>query len=667
MFKRSHFFILVIFICMLGITSCNSKTEPVYNSFEEYPEYKADNLWTEYSPRKTTFRIWAPEAEAVKVNIYERGHGDNLLETHALKPSKKGSWMLSLRGDYNGKYYAFQTRYNNEFLKETPGIYAIATGVNGKRAMILDLAATNPDGWDNDVKPELVSMNDIILYELHVRDITLNKNSGSNFPGKYLGLVEEGTTNTTGQSTGIDHIKELGVTHVHLLPVFDYRSVDETRLHEAQFNWGYDPVNYNVPEGSYASDPYNAEVRIKEFKQMVKGFHDNGIRVIMDVVYNHTSLTEDSNFNLEVPGYYYRTHEDGTFSDASACGNETASERTMMRKYIIESCKYWAKEYHIDGFRFDLMAIHDIETMNLLSSELKKIDPTIFVYGEGWAASSSLLADSLRALKVNTHKLTHIAAFSDDIRDGIKGNVFDIESRGFVTGASEGFENVKFGVVGSILHEQVDYSKTSSKEPWANRPSQTISYVSCHDNNTLFDKLTLSLPDLPIEEVKKLHMLSNAIVLTSQGIPFLHAGVELLRTKGGEHNSYNKPDEVNQIDWNRKMEHYDVFDYYRELVELRKAHPAFRMSTAEQIQKHLEFFEIDTTSVLAFQIKNNANDDSWKNIIVAYSAMQDEYSFSLPDGKWNVAVKGPQINRDGMLEVKDFVLIPGRSMMLLFQ
>jgi pullulanase len=665
----SHSYLL--YLIMLGILlingSCSADNQRLYDSFDDYPVYSKNDLWPEFAQNKTVLRLWAPLAEEVRVNIYERGHGSNLVETHSMKPDKKGSWKIVLKGNYRGKYYTFQTKYNGVFEDETPGIYAIAAGVNGMRAMILDLDETNPEGWNNDLRPKIDRHNDIILYELHVRDITSHPNAGSSYPGKYLGLVEEGTRNTEGQSTGIDHMKELGITHVHLLPVFDYRMVDETRLNKSQFNWGYDPENYNIPEGSYSSNPYNAEIRIKEFKQMIQGFHKNGIRVIMDVVFNHTARTENSNFNLEVPGYYYRTTEQGEWSDASGCGNETASERAMMRKFIIESCKFWVKEYHVDGFRFDLMGIHDIETLNLLSAELKKIDPSIFVYGEGWTASSSPLPDSLRALKENTVKLTDIAAFSDDIRDGIKGNVFDIKSTGFVNGAENMEESVKFGVVASTNHPQIDFEKSSSKSPWANQPAQTIGYVSCHDNNTLYDKLSMSRPDLPASDIIKMQKLSNAIVLTSQSIPFLHAGAEFLRTKGGEHNSFNKPDEINQIDWSWKTKNSDVFEYYKSLISLRKAHPAFRMSTTDQIANHLRFFDIDSSNVVAYQINDHANGDSWKSIIVVYNARAHDFNLNLPPGIWSIAAKGQWVRLEEIETAEGMVLVPSLSMMILFQ
>jgi pullulanase len=657
-----------MFNFIVGLISRNKAETLDYKSFDEYPVYPDEYLWTEYSPLTTLFKLWSPVAEEVRLNIFEKGHGENLLASYSMKQKSAGLWQLKLWGNYKGRYYTFQVRYQGKFLDETPGIYAKAVGVNGERALVVDMEETNPKGWESHPRPELKSLNDIVLYELHIRDLTIDKESGSTFPGKYLGVIEPGTKNKSGHSTGIDHIKELGVTHVHLLPVFDFFAVDESTLHIPQFNWGYDPHNYNTPEGSYSTDPYNGEIRIKEFKQMVMGLHKNGIRVIMDVVFNHTYFTEKSLFNREVPRYYYRHDEAGDWSDASGCGNETASERAMMRKYIIESCKFWVTEYKIDGFRFDLMGIHDIETLNLLSEELRKIDPTIFVYGEGWTAGSSPLPDSLRALKSNTIKLTEIASFSDDIRDAVKGSVFDPASVGFVNGGKGLEESIKFGIAASTNHPGIDFSKCKySKKYWAEKPSQVISYVSCHDNNTLFDKLVISCPKAPLANIRKMDKLANAIILTSQGVPFLHAGEEMLRTKDGEHNSFNLSDDINKIEWSWKTLNYDIFDYYRGLIDLRKQHPAFKMPTAEMIREKLSFFTIAEGGVVAYLLSDYANGDSWKDIIVIYNANPKEFKFDLPHGSWKVAVKDTWIVPEGLEEVSGQTLVPPISMMILFR
>ncbi|MEQ8239981.1 MAG: type I pullulanase, partial [Cyclobacteriaceae bacterium] len=456
------------------------------------------------------------------------------------------------------------------------------------------------------------------------------------------------------------------ITHVHLLPTYDHYSIDETNLDSAQFNWGYDPQNYNVPEGSFSSNPFDAAVRITEFKEMVHEFHKNDIGVILDVVYNHTGKTKDSNFNLEVPGYYYRQTEDGSWSNASGCGNETASDRRMMKQFMVESVLYWAKEYHLDGFRFDLMAIHDIETMNEIAEAVNRVDSSIFIYGEGWTAGASPLSDDKKALKRNTFKMPNISAFSDDLRDGLKGSVFEDKSTGYVSGAVNIEESIKFGIVGAINHPQIDYKAVNySDTAWTIEPWQALSYVSCHDNHTLFDKLVISRPDASDQQIKDMHKLANAIVLTSQGIPFLHAGVEIMRTKGGEHNSYNKPDNINSIDWNWKVAHKDVFNYYRSLIDLRKKHPAFFMPTANLVRNNLRFGSSEK-GIISFELNSANNGDSWSKILVVYNANTAPTSFNLSE-KWWVAVLGDKIDDEGMEEMNHQISIPSISMMIAFQ
>jgi pullulanase len=658
--------IYLTFVLCVTMLACKKQTQIQYKSLDDYPVYSGENLWVDYTSEATNFKIWTPPATAVRINLYENGTDGNAYLTKDLKSDQEGIWSIELKEDLKGKYYTFQVQINDEWLAETPGIYAVAVGVNGKRAMVLDLNDTDPEGWEDDKRLPVDKPNEAIIYELHVRDMTIHPNANSTSPGKYLGLIEENVTGPEGIKTGIDHLKELGITHVHLLPSYDHYSIDESNLDSAQFNWGYDPQNYNVPEGSFSSDPYNAEVRIKEFKQMVKAFHDNGIGVILDVVYNHTGRTEGSNFNLETPGYYYRQREDGTWSDASACGNETSSDRPMTRKFIKESVLYWAREYHLDGFRFDLMGIHDITTMNKIASSLKALDPSIFVYGEGWTAGSTPLPEEQQAIKKNTYRMPLISAFSDDVRDGIKGSVFEDKSTGFVSGAKDTEESIKFGVVGSIFHESIDYMQVNySDTAWSKEPWQAISYVSCHDNHTLFDKLSISRPDASADEIKAMHKLANAIVLTTQGTPFLHAGVEMMRTKGGEHNSYNKPDDINQIDWNWKVTNRDVFNYYQSLIALRKAHPAFFMPTADMVRENLSFVKSEP-GLIGFQISNNANDDSWKDILIYYNAKTQEANIDL-DGQWQIAVQGDQIDANGLSTATNSAIIPATSMFIAFK
>ena len=660
--RTYYIFILVLAVSLL---SCMEQKK-TYNSYDDYPVASSTNLWLQYSPVSTAFSLWSPIADQVLVHLYEKGNGGEPIETHAMKIDKMGVWKIKIERDLAGVYYTYQLTIDGKQLEETPGIYATAVGVNGKRAMVLDLDSTDPENWTADNGPVLKAPNEAVLYELHVRDITIHPDAGSSHPGKYLGLVEPGTKGPKDVSTAIDHMKELGITHVHLLPAFDHYSIDEANLDKPQFNWGYDPQNFNVPEGSYSSDPFHAEVRIREFKQMVKAFHDNGIGVVLDVVYNHTGRTDNSNFNLEVPNYYYRLNDDGSYSNASGCGNETASERAMVRKYMIESVKYWVEEFHIDGFRFDLMGIHDIETMNRLAAEVKAVNPNAFIYGEGWTGGGSPLAEELRAVKKNTHFLNNISAFSDDLRDGLKGSVFEEKSTGFVNGAQGLEESIKFGVVGAIYHPQIVYPTVNySDTVWADEPWQAVSYVSCHDNHTLFDKLKISRPDANDGQIIAMHKLANAIVLTTQGIPFLHAGVEMMRTKGGEHNSYNLPDAVNQMDWNWKVEHREVFDYISSLIALRKKHPAFWMSHADLVRKHLAFKEV-SSGLVAYQISGNAMDDAWSDILVYYNANPKPVTVDL-EGKWTLAVYGDQVKEDGIKKVDGKLEIPAISMMVAFQ
>ncbi len=648
-----------------GVLLACTESGREYTSFDEYPTPVEAELWLNYEPDATSFKLWSPTADAVYLNLYEKGDGGEPMEIHPLSSDADGLWSITLEGDLQGTYYTYQVKSNGQWMDETPGIYAQAVGVNGQRAMVLDFDITDPEGWEEDHGPQLNSPNDAIIYEMHVRDMTIHPESGSSLPGKFTGFVEEGTKGPGGVSTGIDHLVELGITHVHLLPSFDHYSIKENQLDSPQFNWGYDPQNYNVPEGSFSTNPHEAEVRIREFKEMVMKLHEKGIGVILDVVYNHTGRTDNSNFNLEAPGYYYRFREDGSYSDAAACGNETASERAMVRKFILESVSYWAEEYHIDGFRFDLMGIHDITTMNEVAETLEAINPHIFVYGEGWTAGDSPLPIEDRALKANILKMPNIIAFSDDIRDGLKGSVFEDESTGFVSGMEDMEESVKFGVVGAIDHPQIDYNAVNySNAPWANEPWQSISYVSCHDNHTLYDKLKVSRRDATEWEIIAMHKLANGVVLTSQGIAFLHAGVELLRTKDEEHNSYNLPDEINQINWRAKTENPEVVEYYRNLITLRKTHPAFRMTTAEDVRKNLEFDQVED-GLISYTIRNNANGDDWNEIHVVYNGRPEEIYYEL-DGSWNIAVLGDAFDLDGIIKVTG-VSLPEISMAVFFR
>lgn len=655
---------LSLLLLIMITTSCLNQTKTSIS--ESSKTAIQTSLWLNYTKEASIFKLWSPTAENVKLNLYKNGFDNNAYEIYNLSTSINNVWELKLDGDLNGVYYTYQIMIDNKWLDETPGIYAQAVGVNGKRAMVLDLESTNPENWERDKGPSINKPNDAIIYELHIRDMTIQPQSGSSFPGKYLGLVETGTKGPNNVATGLDHLMELGITHVHLLPTYDHYSIDETNLETPQFNWGYDPQNYNVPEGSFSTNPYNAEVRIEEFKTMVKKFHDHGIGVILDVVYNHTGITKNSNFNLEAPDYYYRFWEDGKQSDASACGNETASEKEMMRKFIIESVSFWAEEYHLDGFRFDLMGIHDIATMNEVAEAVKKINPNIFIYGEGWTAGDSPLLIRDRALKQNITKMPQITAFSDDIRDGLKGSVFDDKSTGFVSGAKNTETSVKFGVVGAIQHPQIDYDVINySKAPWTNEPWQSISYVSCHDNHTIYDKLKVSRKEADEATIIAMDKLANAVVMTSQGVPFIHAGAELLRTKNGEHNSYNLPDSINQMDWNWKVRHDNVFEYYKNLITLRKAHPAFRMPSAEEVRKNLTFKTVED-GMLSYEISNHANGDSWKDILIVYNAKTTAYKYKLKS-EWQLAVIGDKYTLEAGKKISKSVNVPAISMLVAYR
>lgn len=632
------------------------------------PVYKGTDLGVNYSPGKTTFKVWAPEASAVKLRLYAKGLGGDALQAIDLKKQADGVWAISVTQELKGRYYTFQVMQNNKWLLEVPDMYAKAVGVNGKRGIVVNLSETNPAGWAADKKPALKNFTDIVLYETHVRDISVDPNSGIKHKGKFLGLAEVGTKSPDGLYTGLSHIKELGVTHVHLLPSFDFATVDETKPSNGQYNWGYDPQNYNVPDGSYATDAYNGNVRIREFKEMVKAMHANGLRVVLDVVFNHTNDTEHSVFNQFAPGYFYRKTASGQYSNGTGCGNETASEKPMMRKFMIESVLYWAKEYHLDGFRFDLMGVHDIATMNALSDALHKYDPTIFIYGEGWTAGDSVLPDSTRAAKAHTAQLHQIAAFGDDMRDGLKGGFSDVRSKGFVSAQPGTAESVKFGIAGAVQHPQVNYQAVNySKAPWAAQPGQAISYASCHDDNTLFDRLKIANPDATEAELITMDKLANTAVLTAQGVAFLHSGAEFLRTKKGVANSYKSPDSINRIDWHRKAQYKQVYNYYKGLVALRKSHPAFRMPTAQMIQKHLNFEKTNDEGLIAYTLNDNANGDSWKKILVMLNGNASARKLSLPPGNWIMVADGNQVNQSGLGKASQNVTVPATTAYIFYQ
>lgn len=653
MVKIKHLLTLPIMVTTIGCVST-----PKYESFAEYPSFSSEWEEMKYTPQSTNFMLWAPTADAVKVNIYDEGLDGVPVESKDMQKGKEGQWTLAVNEDLHGKFYTFNVCIDGKWLGDSPGVMAKAVGVNGKRAAIINFDDTDPVGWADDKRPELKNFNDIILYEMHHRDFSVDSLSGIKNKGKFLALTEEGTKNIYGQTTGIDHLKELGITHVHILPSYDFASVDETKLDTPQYNWGYDPQNYNVPDGSYSTDPYKPEVRIREFKQMVQSLHKAGIRVIMDVVYNHTFNTDNSNFELTVPGYFYRQNDDGTFANGSGCGNETASDREMVRKYIVESVKYWVNEYHVDGFRFDLMGIHDIETMNTIRAELDKIDPTIFIYGEGWAASAPKYPVEKLAMKANIWQMPGVAAFSDEFRDSLRGSWSDDTKGAFVTGGKGHEAGVMFGIAAALPHPQLKAERKDMPASWTAQPSQMISYISCHDDHCIGDRLMLTAPKADVKQRMRLLKLAETAVFTSQGVPFIFTGDELMRDKKGVKNSYCSPDSINAIDWRLKKGHQDSYEYIRGLIALRKAHPAFRLGSADKVYEHLEFINPTAKGVVAFRIKGKPEGEEWKDITVILNATAKSVKVEVPEGVYRVVCQDGKINPEkGLSDVKGKVLV----------
>ncbi len=633
-------------------------------AFEDAYAYAGDDLGAAWSPTETRFRLWAPTADKVVLNLFDKGDGGAALSATPMTRAEKGTWTLTMPGDFGGKYYTYSVSFGS-VTNEAVDPYATAVGLNGQRGMVLDFGGTNPQGWDQVGYVPMKSPTDAVLYEIHVRDVTVSETAGITAKGKFLGLAETGTKSPGGAATGLDHMKELGVTHVHLLPSFDYFSVDEAS-DKPQFNWGYDPQNYNAPEGSYATDARDGSVRVKEFKEMVKAFKAQGIGVVMDVVYNHTGRTTDSNFNLVVPDYYYRQTANGKFANGSGCGNETASERAMVRKYIVDSVVWWAKEYKVDGFRFDLMALEDIETMNAVRAALEAVNPNVLIYGEGWTGGTSPLPANQAATKANVSRLDGIAVFNDSFRDGVKGHVFEEKKPGFVGGAFGLRESVKFGIVGAIAHPGVRMSAVNyDKIAWAASPAQCVNYVAAHDNLTLYDKFLVSSPKLTDAAYAAMTNLGNAITLTSQGIPFLFLGTEFMRSKGGDENSYKSPDAVNAIDWTLKEKNRAVFDYQKGLLALRAAHPAFRMATAEEVKANLAFLPDQDPGLIAYTLSNHANGDDWGTILVAFNAGKKALTVPMPaDGSWQVVVDGTRAGIETLATVSGdkLTVAPGTAL-----
>lgn len=610
-----------------------------------------------YSPKSTTFSLTtSPDVKKVDVVISDNDSDTAQQLVKSMKRVGTGKWKLTVKNDLKGKYYVFSV-YNQAQPDHTPGVFAKAVGVNGKRGVIVDLKDTDPDGWADDVRPELKNPCDLIIYEMHHRDFSMDMSSGIKNKGKFLALTEP---------AAISHLRRLGVNAVHILPSFDFASIDESKPDVAQYNWGYDPLNYNVPEGSYSTNAADPKARIREFKQMVQALHKAGIRVILDVVYNHTFDINGSNFQKTYPDYFFRKNAEGKYSDGSGCGNETASDKELMREFMKESVAYWVNEYHIDGFRFDLMGVHDIETMNEIHDVVAQIDPTIYIYGEGWSAGSCAYSQDKLAIKANARQLNGIGAFSDDMRDALRGPFSDDTKGGFLAGVPGQEESIKFGIAGAISHPQIDMTKVNySKVPWTNEPSQMVAYVSCHDDMCLTDRLRSSIPYIGDDELIRLDLLAQTAVLTSQGVPFILSGEEMLRDKKGVHNSYRSPDSINRLDWNNLKRYPQVFDYYAGLISLRKQHPAFRMGSADEVRKNLCFLEAPE-GVVAYQLKNNAGGDSWKNIIVVLNSQKTPQTVDVPENTYTMVVANGKVDTNGigLLSGKTLTVAPQSALIV---
>jgi pullulanase len=656
-----------LFMAVLAATSLSVQAQAVD------PETMAVSYYdqADYTPTETSFSFLGNPSKGKRavLRIYGDALGGKPLRTVKMKLSEQGGWKAVVKGDWKGKFYTFDVSGDKKHPRETPGVFSTAVGVNGQRGAIVDMAETNPAGWESDKRPTLKSPADLVIYEMHIRDFSIARNVNLNpgkvfakrqstqYPGKFLALTEP---------WAINYLKDLGVNAIHILPSFDYASVDETQLDRPQYNWGYDPLNYNVPEGSYSTNPYNPVTRIREFKQMVQALHKAGIRVILDVVYNHTFDLDNSNFQKTWPNAYYRFNADGTPSNGSGCGNETASDKSIMRAFMKASVRYWINEYHIDGFRFDLMGVHDIETMNQIRAEVNAIDPSIFIYGEGWSAGQCAYLVEKLAMKANIPQMPGIAAFSDDMRDALRGPFSDDHKGAFLAGLPGEEESLKFGIVGAIAHPQVDMSKVNySKKPWANEPTQQISYVSCHDDMCLVDRLRTELPGIKDDELIRLDELAQTAVFTSQGVPFMLSGEEMLRDKKGVHNSYNSPDSVNQLNWNGPLLYPRLFSYYKDLIQLRKDHPAFRLGSAEKVRRHLTFLEAPDC-VVAYRLHDLQGIDPWQEIIVILNANREAQAISVPEGEYTVVCCDGQIDQQSTETVQGGkVVVDGQSALIL--
>lgn len=618
---------------------------------EDLARHTAAPLGAFWEPEATVFRLWAPRASYAAVRLYPSWHAgpDEFgVEEHPLA-QHDGVWEARVEGALAGRYYTIVTDYPGRGRIESVDPYARAVGPGGRRAYLYDPRSTHPEGWSNDSSPSLEHILDSVIYELHVRDASSLDSSGVKHRGKFLGLTEEGTRSPEGLPTALDHIASLGVTHVHLLPVFDFDGTDDLELKPDDYNWGYNPRNFNALKPAYSTEPRDPAVGVREFKQLVAAFHRRGLRVVLDMVYNHTFTAVDSNLNLAYPNFYYRMHG-SAFSDGSGCGNELATERPMVRRYILDSLKYWKEEFHLDGFRFDLMGLYDIETVNEIARTFREVDPSFLVYGEGWTGGLSTLPDDRKALKANAAKTPGAAYFSDENRDALKGHVFEAGQGGFVNGGGQEW-NVKFAVSGCTAHPAL------GRGTWASGPAQVVNYVAAHDNHTLWDKLAHTNPDHSPAEREAMARVAHAAVFLSQGIPFLHAGEEFLRTKGGDENSYKSPDAVNGLDWSALARHGEFVRWVRGLIALRRAHLEFRLRDAASVIARMSFPELLEPHMVAWRVGN---------IYAVLNAHPRSREVHLPVGNWSVIadVSGAGSESRGRPR-NQMIEVAGRSAMVL--
>lgn len=591
--------------------------------------FTLDDLGLTYHKTYSEFRVWSPVATSVNLLLYAKGNTTDLTTTptRIQMSEANGIWSVRIDKNLNGKFYTYEVSvYGN--LNEAIDPYVRTVGVNGERGAIIDLSETNPIGFEADTPINYGNYTDAIIYELSIRDISINPNSGIKNRGKFMGLTEEDTKTKNGNSTGLDYLKYLGITHIQIMPIFDfsYKSTDEKDPYK--YNWGYDPQNYNAPEGIYSTNPYNPGCRVCELKEMILAFHKKGICVNMDVVYNHVFEVTHHCFELIFPGYYFRHKDDGSLSNGTNCGNDTASENLMMKRFIIDSFLYWAEEYHLDGFRIDLMGIHDIDTINTLRHKLSKLDRKIMLYGEGWNLGTTLNSDK-KAIIANSSKLPEIGFFNDITRDLIKGSVFSKFDRGFING--------KEGIESGIMSSVVGCTKYSDfiNGPFYS-PLQSINYITSHDNGTLWDKLNFTSGDESEQDRIGMIKFAIGILLTCQGIPMLSSGIEFAITKDGIENSYNSPDNINCIDWERRDKYINLVEYVKSLINLRKTHCAFRLSNLDDIKDGIDFLFVPSKNTVAFVIKSIDMIDSWHNIVVIYNANKYSVGVKLPSGTWKL-------------------------------